>query len=258
MNDRYVIPSLDRAFEVMELLGAEPKGLTLAELSRVSDVPKSTLFRILITLELHRCVAQDGNGRFRLSSRLWELGSHFLEQFDPYHVAASHMKNLANESGETVFLGRMDDGEVLYIRRMEAKNSVAIVKRLGQRVPAHSTATGMAILAFLPKDEVDEMVRKHGLRAYNETTVTDYTILQDRLAEIRSNGYSIVNGEYERAFLCVSAPVFDYNNLPIASVTVAMLSSHFAMDDAKLKELGETVKRNALNFSTELGWRGKT
>ena len=89
MSDRYIIPSLDRAFRVLDMLASEQHGITLAQLSRNSDIPKSTLFRILITLERHRCVQQDANGRFRLSSRLWELGSHFFDHFDPYHASGS-------------------------------------------------------------------------------------------------------------------------------------------------------------------------
>ena len=166
------------------------------------------------------------------------------------------MKSLANDCGETVFLGKMDDGKVLYIRRIESKNSVAIVKRLGQRVPAHCTATGLAMMAFMPIEEVDEIVKRHGLVAHNASTVTDYAILKTRLEAVRTNGFAVVNGEYEEAFLCISAPVFDYTELPCASITVAMLSSQLTQDANKVQEIGELVKKTALSFSTELGSRG--
>ena len=154
MSERYVIPSLERAFQVLDLLAAEPKGMTLAELVRRSGIPKSTLFRILLTLKKHHAVALDEALRkYRLGFRLWELGLCFLDQSDLYQASSRYMKTLAEQSGETVFMGTLEDGEVIYLRRMESPKSITVVKKLRQRVPAHCTATGVAMLAYLPRKQ---------------------------------------------------------------------------------------------------------
>jgi DNA-binding IclR family transcriptional regulator len=252
MKQRYVIPSLDRAFQVLALLAEEPRGLSLADLGRRSDIPKSTLFRILTTLQMHRCVVWNEEQRgYRLGSRLLELGTSYLDQADLYHAAARPMETLAKECHETVFLGKLEGGQVIYLRRMTSPRSITVVKKLGQRVPAHCTATGVAILAFLPKEEVDAILEEHGLPAFNEATLTDRKAFKERLEQVRLRGYAIVDGEYNRELICVSAPVFDHTRRPCASLTVAMLSSQ--VNEERTKAVAEGVRQVAQAFSREMG-----
>lgn len=253
----YVIPSLDRAFEVLEVLAAETHGLSLADLARRTEIPKSTVFRILTTLEGRGAVALDDATRtYHLGHRLWVLGYSFVERSDLYHAAVPVMKALASASGETVFLGRLDDGEVVYVRRIESPRSVAIVKKLGQRVPAHCTATGTAILAFLPDADVAAVIEKHGLGACNDATVTDPAIFAERLALARADGYVVVNGEYNRELLCVSAPVFDHTGRPRASLTVAMPAAA-SPTAAQQADVGRLVRDATAGLSKSLGYLGR-
>ncbi len=256
MNDRYVIPSLNRAFQVLDLLAQEPQGLTLAEAGRRSGIPKSTLFRILVTLQKHHCVAWNERERvFRLGSRLWELGKCFLDHSDLYHSSSRYMQTLADQSGETVFLGTMEEGEVMYLRRVESPKSVTVVKKLGQRAPAHCTATGMAMLAFMDEASVDAIWDAHGLRAFNETTVTDRDELKRRLTKIRAEGYAVVDGEYNQELLCISAPVFDHTHHPAASMTVAMLSSQ-GISEERIRGVAGMIQQVVQEMSREMGYLG--
>lgn len=256
MNERYVIPSLDRAISVLDLLSGEPRGLTLAEMGRLSAIPKSTLFRILVTLQNRHCVTWHEKERvYRLGSRLWELGNRFLDQSDLYPVASRHMEILAERCGETVFLGTLEDGEIIYLRRVESPKSITIVKNLGQRVPAHCTATGMAVLAFLPEAEVDAIWDEHGLQVYNEATVIDRATLKHRLAQIRRDGYAVVDGEYNRELLCISAPIFDHTHFPRASLTVAMLSSQSNAE--RVRRVARTIQEVVQEVSRSMGYIGR-
>lgn len=254
MNNRYVIPSLERAFQVLDLLAAEQKGITLAELVRRSAIPKSTLFRILLTLKKHHAVVMDESLRsYRLGSRLWELGLCFLDQSDLYQASSRYMKTLAELSGETVFMGTLEDGEVIYLRRMESPKSITVVKKLRQRVPAHCTATGMAMLAYLPKAEQDAILEEHGLTAYTDATITDSEAFRDRLAQIRREEVAVVNGEYNQELLCVSAPIFDHSQRPCASLTVAMIASQ-VVDQSRINTIADLVRQGARDFSREIGY----
>ncbi|MEM1272018.1 MAG: IclR family transcriptional regulator [Bacteroidota bacterium] len=251
---RYVIPSLVRAIDVLDLLGQHKKGLSLADLDRMTDIPKSTLFRILVTLNAHHCVQLDEEtNTSKLGSKLWELGSHFVGQSDIYHLAGVHMRALASATEETVFLGIMEGGSVVYMRRMESSKSVTIVKTLGQRVPAHSTATGVAMMAFLPPAEVDRMIETNGLVAVNEATMTDPDALRRRLSDVRERGVAVVDGEYNRELLCISAPVFDHTNRPVASLTIALLAG--SAEQLRIDELAGMVRDAARTLSSELGHR---
>ncbi len=253
MNDRYVIPSLDRAFQVLGLLARERRGLTLAELARVSGIPKSTLFRILVTLQKHHAVVPDPDGgAFRLGSYLWELGNSFADQTDLFRASSSYMEALADECEETVFLSKLEDGEVVYLRRMESPKSITVVKKLQARVPAHCTATGVALLAWLPAEEVDAILNEHGMEAFNDATVTDRSVLKKRLAEARRREFAVIDGEYNRELLCVAAPVLDHRQRPCAALTVAMLSSQVEGQE-QIEEVGAAVRSAARSLSRELG-----
>lgn len=255
MSDRYVIPSLERAIQVLGLLASEPRGLSLADLARATSIPKSTLFRILVTLQKHHCVATDKDtGAYRLGSYLWELGNGFAEQTDIFKVSADQMELLADECGETVFLSRLEDGEVVYLKRVESDKSVAVVRKLQARVPAHCTATGLALLAWMPEEEVDAVLDMHGMEAFNEVTITDRRVLAERLAEARRREYAVVDGEYNRELLCVAAPVFDHRRRPCAALTVAMLSSQ-VVGVEQVERVGAAVRAAARRVSGGLGGR---
>lgn len=253
MNERYVIPSLDRAFHVLGILAAERRGLTLAELARVTDIPKSTLFRILVTLQKHHVVVADPDGgAFRLGSYLWKLGNSFADQTDLFRASSAQMETLADRCGETVFLSKLEDGEVVYLRRMESPKSVTVVKKLQSRVPVHCTATGIALMAWMQPDEVTAVLDRHGMEAFNESTVTDRNVLDERLAAARRREYAVVDGEYNRELLCVAAPVLDHNQRPCAALTVAMLSSQVEGYE-QVEEVGAAVRAAARSVSQEMG-----
>lgn len=228
--------------------------MTLADLGRSTGFPKSTLFRILVTLQHHRCVLLAEDGRtYQLGSRLTELGTSFLEQHDLYEAAAKYMKRLVDECQETIFLGKLEEGKVVYLRRMESPKSIAVVKKLGQRVPAHCTATGVAMLAFLKDREVEAILDAHGMASYNAATITDRSAFWRRLAQVREQGFAIVDGEYESDLLCVSAPVFDHTRRPLASLTVAMLRARGDTMD-RVDAVASEVSRVATEFSNALGY----
>lgn len=253
MNERYVIPSLERAIQVLGLLASERHGLTLAELARATDIPKSTLFRILVTLQKHHCVAADPDGgAFRLGSYLWKLGNSFADQTDLFRASSVQMEALADQCGETVFLSKLEDGEVVYLRRMESPKSITVVKKLQSRVPAHCTASGIALMAWMTPEEVGAILDRHGMEAFNEATITDRRVLDERLAEARRREYAVVDGEYNREVLCVAAPVLDHHQRPCASLTVAMLSSQVE-DYEQIEKVGAAVRAAARSVSQEMG-----
>jgi DNA-binding IclR family transcriptional regulator len=254
MDERYIIPSLDRAIRVLATLSGERRGMALAELGRVTGIPKSSLFRILVTLQYHRCVFwNEAERTYELGSRLSELGSSYLEQYDLYDAAARFMKALAEKSQETVFLGKLEDGEVIYMRRMESPRSATVVKKLGQRVPAHCTATGVAMLAFLPDSEVDAILDSHGMVAFNAATITDRAAFKRRLATVRRQGFAVVDGEYNEEVICISAPVFDRTRRPRASLTVAMLAGRLDRSE-QVNVASALVREAAGEFSRDLGY----
>lgn len=253
MDDRYTIPSLDRAFEVLEVLSEEREGLNLAALTRRTGIPKSTLYRILMTLRSRACVFfNDERKTYRLGLRLWELGSAYLDQSDLYTVAVRYMKELAEACKESIFLGVMHGGEVTYVRRMESPESVMAVQKLGQRAPAYCTATGRAMLAFMSEHEVERILDEQELEAFSPRTDTDPAHLRSALARVREEGVAVVDGEYNPQLLCVAAPVWDATHQAVAALTVAMLSAQSS--DERVQTAAREVRHVAKRLSRDLGY----
>ena len=249
----YVIPSVDRAFEILERLAVSDEGLSLADLARATGFPKSTVFRILATLEPRGVVTLDAATRtYALGHRLWLYGHRFVEQLDLYQAAKGTMQRLAERAGETVFLGKLDGAEVIYLHRIESPRSVAIVKKLGERAPAYCTATGTAILAFLTPAETERLLTQTALARHTDATIVEPDVLRARLAETRAQGFVVVNGEYNRELMCIAAPVFDHTGHARASLTVAMPAAHLP-SEARQREVGVLVRDAAQSLSRRLG-----
>lgn len=252
-SDRYTIPSLDRAIEVLEVLAREQQGLSLAELTRRTETPKSTLFRILVTLQKRGCVSMDEDSKkYELGLKLWELGSAYMDQSDLDSAAVPYMKELAETCEESVFLGMLDEGEVVYVRRMESPRSVMVVRKLGHRAPAYCTATGEAMLAFMPEERRMQILEAMELKAYNPKTNTDRGELRRRMEQVREEGVAVVDGEYNPKLLCISAPVLDDAGRVRAAITVAMLSTEASSE--RIEHVKEQVRQKTRGLSRELGY----
>lgn len=252
-SSRYTITSLDRAIDVLEVLANTDTKHTLADLAWETDIPKSTLFRILSTLEDRGCVTFDRDTKeYGLGLKLWELGSAFIEKTDLDSSAAPYMRDLAESCEASIFLAVMDESEVVYIRRMESPDSVMMVRKLGHRAPVYCTATGEAMLAFLPEERQEEIVEETDFTAHTPHTNTDPAEFRHRLNQVRDEGVAVVDGEYNPELLCVSAPVLGGRGAVEAAITVAMPSSE--TDPERVDRIREEVREKALELSQEMGY----
>lgn len=257
MSSRYTVTALDRAVDVLDRLVQHREGVRLATLVKETGIPKSTLFRILSTLQERQCVVRDEERKtYRLGLKLWELGNAFLDQSDLQDAAVNHMKRLAETCGESVFLGVLDQGEVVYVQRVESPKSAVVVRKLGQRAPVYCTATGMALLAFRPDEEVDRLLAEQELTAFSPNTTTSRAALRQKVEQIRQTHVAVVDGEYNPSLLCVSSPILDERGHPVAAFTAALLSAQ--VDDERVSLVKEQIKRAAHNLSRERGYLGKT
>lgn len=255
MSDKYKIPSLDRALTVLERL-AQTEDLTLGELAGETDIPQSTLFRILSTLQERKYVSRDEDQKtYRLGLRLIELGRAYLNQTDLLAAAGGYLKRLADTCGESVFLGVLEEEEVVFVRSEKSPKSAILVQRSGQRAPAHCTATGLAMLAFRPDEEVEQLLGASDLEAHTPETTTSRAELRRTLETIRETGVAVVDGEYNPALLCVSSPVLDEEGEAVASLTVALLSAQ--VEDDRIEAVKDQVREAARGLSAERGYAVK-
>ncbi len=227
----------------------------MAEIARETDIPRTSLYRVLNTLEHLQCVVYDeASNSYTLGMRLWKLGYAYLDQSNLYSRAETYMRELAEVWGESVFLGVFYEQRVTYVRQMENPKSVMAVRKLGKHAPAHCTATGRAILAFLSEREVNEFFSAT-LTACSGAAGVDSEMLREELQKVQKERVAIVDGAYDPELLCISSPVFDDSFRPAASLTVAMLSVQAKKD--RVRRIAEAVKRAAKNLSNDLGHLGE-
>lgn len=256
-NSPYRVQVLDRVLRVLEILANAESALTLVELSTRLGLPKSTVLRLLMVLESHRFVEKDlQSGAYRLGLKLFELGSKAIAQSNLGDRAKPHLRRLVFTTEETAFVCVLDDGEVLSLEQVESSRTVRIPATIGWRAPAHCTAVGKALLAFLPDAELTTLVKKRKLSAYTPQTVTTSPRLRSELRLVRERGYAVDNEEMEEGLKCVAAPVREHSGKVIAALGI--LSPAFRLPDQKIPLLALTLMNEANELSTELGYFPKS
>lgn len=250
----YRIQVLDRAVTILELLWRAGVGLSLQELSAHSGVNPNTVRRIVKALAYHGLVEEEeGTGRYRLGMKLFELGSSVVARLDVRARARPYLERLVLETGETAHLCILDRGEVLYLDKHEPMRTMRIPSEVGRRNPAHCTAVGKALLAYVGEEELEELVRQRGLRAYTKRTITTLAELKRELARVREQGYAVDNEEFEEGLKCIGAPVRDYSGRVVASISIA--GPAFRLTEERIPVLAQSVMEVARELSEELGYR---
>jgi len=249
----YRVQVLDRALEILRVLGESPSDCSLAELYAALKLHKSTVHRLMMVLERHRLVAKHPDtGRYRLGLHLFELGSKAIAVLDLRERSRPFLDQVLCQTQETVHLCILDEGEVLYLEKLEPQRSVRLASRVGRRVPAYCTSVGKAILAELPEVEVDSIIRPLGLKRITANTITTLSALKEELRKIRAKGYSVDDEENEEGVRCVGAVVRDYSGRPIAAISAS--GPAFRVSKAHVAEVAKSVTQAATALSRELGY----
>jgi DNA-binding IclR family transcriptional regulator len=254
-NSPYKVQVIDRVVSIIDALAGDRKDLSIAELAQELGLHKATVHRLLMILCQHRLVDRDEQtGRYHLGLRLFELGTAAVARFNIRDRARRHLEKLLYEVDETVHLCVLDDGEVLYLDKIESTRSIRMASRSGRRNPTYCTAVGKAMLAYLPEREVDEILTRHGMERQTPKTITTPAELKADLRIIRERGYSIDDEEAEEGVRCVGAAVLGHGGRPLAAISVSAPSFRVTME--KVPVVAAALCRAARELSEESGYRG--
>ncbi len=253
-GETYKVQVLDRAIALFEALSSESSGLTLLELSEKMDLHRSTIYRLLMVLERKRYIRVEvRTGKYFLGFRFFELASQILRNTIPAVQARPVLQRLVAEIGETAHLCVLDDGEVLYLEKVEGARAVRAPSIVGRRYPVHCGGAGKALLAYVAPEVLEDILNRRSLPAYTRSTITTPAQLKAELERIRERGYSIDDEEYEEGLRCVGAPVRDYTGNVVAAISVAAPAFRLTMEDVPL--VSQTVMEAAARLSAELGYQ---
>jgi DNA-binding IclR family transcriptional regulator len=250
-----ILSTLDKGLRILEVLAGDTgSGLTLTELARVLGMHRSTLFRFLATLRARGYVDRDpATDRYRLGAQALVLASAYLSRLDVRRVARPVLEALCDRTQELVHLTMLDQGDVITIDRIEGKQPVSLQTELGARRPAYCTASGKAILAYLPVEEVARILAR-GMPRHTLRTITTPEHLHEHLAEIRRCGYAVDDEERIEGVRCAAAPVFDFDGRIVGALSVAAPALRTPID--RLTRLGEEATSAAADVSRRLGFAG--
>lgn len=253
----YRVQVLDRAFSILDVLSENGPELKVSEISERLQLHKSTVHRLLMVLERHRCVEKNSlSGKYRLGWKLLELGTKTVARLDLAQRTRPYLERLVRETGETAHLGILSQGEMISVVNLESPRTLRTPSTVGRRSPAHCTSYGKSILAFLPEGEVEEIIRTHGLKPQTRKTITESALLKRELQRIREQGYAVDNEEFEEGLKCIGAPVRDHSGKVMAALSIAGPAARMVED--RMPALIRSVVAAASQLSSELGYRGNS
>lgn len=225
-----------RGLRLLEALAERPSA-TLAELAAATGLGASTTHRLLATLVGEGYVSRDAaTQRYRLGHRVAALSRSAAMPTEALRAAAGpHMTALRDAFDETVNLVVLDGSVIVYVDQAESARPVRMFSRIGNRVPAHASGGGKAILAQLPPDRLDELLGTGPLAALTARTVTDPGELRARLDDVRERGWALDDGEYDESVVCVAAAI------PAASAALTISGPAERLRTLDLAAAGERV-----------------
>ncbi len=256
-GEKYIVPAVKRAIEILNLLERSDKPMGLSEISRYVNYPKSSIFRVLVTLEKYGFVERDlGSNTYTLGLRLSQLGIAKLNKMNLGYDSYGYLEELAKRTGESVYLAVLNNYRVVLIQRVDSPAMWSLVTKLGLRSPVHCTASGQVLISEMSDDELREIIKKVGLKKYTDKTITKLSQLKLRLKKVREQGFSVVDREYNPELVAVAAPIRNVWGKIVAALLIT-LQYRGSKTVARAYELAEDLKIYAEKISRKLGYIGK-
>jgi DNA-binding IclR family transcriptional regulator len=222
---------------------------SLTQIAERMGMSKSTVHRLLATLESKRFITRDkAKGLYRLGFRIVEMAS--VVDKDLQQWVQPYLQRLSEECGETVDMSVLDGSSVIYLAVIESPQRVKIAAAVGQRLPAFCTASGRAIMAYLPEGQVEKILAE-GLPRYTDKSPGSVAAVLESLRVTREKGFAVSEREYEHEINAVAAPIQGIDNRPLAAI--AIVGPSYRLTPDRMMVLGQSIKKTIENIVREVG-----
>ena len=245
----YRVPSVERAFTILDEVGLAVQGLSLVEVTEKTGYAKTTVFMLLTVLERLGALRQV-EGRYFLGGHLASLGGQALQRLDLRSIADPVMRSLSEQTGFTVHLGVLEKCQVVFIGKIEHEGFIRFSSYVGLSQPFHVSSLGKAIAAFLPEDRINELLQCP-LDRRTRYTITERTDLLEALKVIRTQGYAIEDEEDAEGVRCIGAPIFDHDAAAVGAISVTAVRTGLPVE--AFPEVSRLVVGSAQEISESLG-----
>lgn len=249
-----MIASVAKALDILTLFNTDNPRMTLTSISKALGIPKSTVHHLLSTLLEYGFVEKQDDDSYGLGKTIIALTQNVVVNVELRDRAAPILRSLADSCNESVYLTVRDGNSVLYIYAIESSQRLLARTAVGDRAELYCTSVGKAVLAFLPREEVNRMygTDEAVMRPYTRYTFTDIDRLHEELALSRARGYSIDNQEHELNTFCLGAPIFNASNTVIGACSISGIDSEII--GSRLETLASEIIYSAQEISRRMGY----
>lgn len=224
--------ALLKAVKILEYLATQPQGQGTSEIARQIHMNKTTVFKLLETLQLVGFVEKSlHDSRYKLGFGLVKIAHNSLQNLDIVTLTAPFLEQLNKETGETIHLAVQNEHSLIYVAKLESTQAVRTISRIGRTAPLYCTGMGKAMLSTFSTERLDSYFASVDLERYTTSTITDKQQLIDELAQIRAQGYSIDNSELEDDIRCIAVALTANSQLVGA---ISLSAPKYRMDDETL------------------------
>lgn len=249
-TEQNTVQSLDRAIDVLELLGRS-NGLSLSEVAEELGQSAATVYRVLITCETRGLTELNkGDQTWHIGASAFRLGTAFLRRSSVVERARPFMHRLVEDTGETANLGVEREGQVLFLSQVETQETIRAFFPPGTRSPMHASGIGKALLSLYPEDRLARVLRNER-ESFTRKTITSEQSLRRDLDRIRDRGYALDDEEKTEGMRCIAAAIRDVHGEPVAGISISGPSHRIELH--KVSQIGALVSEAANALSAALG-----
>ena len=254
VKPRNEIKSLMKALRLLKLFSPQRNSWTAEDMVSILGYHKSSVQRILTTLETEGFLSKvtPRKSEYRLGSEILFLGNVAEANLDLRDVARPAMAELVERARETCYLCIADQGQCLYIEKVECSQPVRIIHTVGQRNPMHCTGVGKVLLSGMTDDEIARLIETQRLDAYTRHTIIEPGQLMRELESIRKKGTSVDNEELNPGVKCVAAPIRDRSGVVVAAISLSGPAHRFT--PGVIRRFEKEIKHTAMEISKMLGF----
>lgn len=247
--------TVGKALDVLDMVAAVGRPVRFTDLLARSEYPKATLYRLIQTLTHQGMLAYDPDRQtYALGVRLVRLAHAAWATSSLAPLARPYLDELSAETGETIHLAQMDNGQVLYVDKRNAAKPVEMFAQAGKVGPAYCTGVGKAMLAYLSEDEVERAIQRQSFHRFTEHTLDSPEKLRAELQAIRVRGHAYDREEHEPGIICCAVPILSRTGRVIGALSVTSTTSRTTLTE--LDARAGRIKQTAAQIAAEAeSWR---
>ena len=246
MNKNLEVQSLMRALDILEAVGENARAVSLKTITERVGLPKSTVYRLLSNLESREYVRCNADGTYQLGLKLLTVSLQVEQNFALKQATHPYLASLNVSTQETVHLGILQGGKIVYIDTIESPRSIRLVAKIGAVNPVHCTALGKALLFSHTDEEIARLLELHGMERRTEHTIRN---VEDFLVEMRNSrarGYAFDEKESALDARCVGAPIYGPKGNVVAAISVSGPAARYS------REMGAGVGEKLIQAAREI------